>query len=69
MEATMKIKALTTLRGDEGMIRRGSERDVSDSYGKELIKRKLAVAVGESSAEKPANNRKTKDARASNEGE
>ncbi|WP_311267458.1 hypothetical protein [Sphingobium sp. WCS2017Hpa-17] len=53
----MKIKALSTFRGDEGMIRRGSEVTVSDVYGRDLIKRGRAVEVADDADEaspKPA---------------
>jgi hypothetical protein len=41
----MKIKALSTFRGDHGVIRRDAEVDVPDAYAKDLIKRGRAVAV------------------------
>lgn len=68
----MKIKALSTFRGDEGTIRRNAEVDVSDVYGKELVKRGRAVAVeAEPTKEKPAPkpSTKPKGAPASSEGE
>lgn len=67
----MKIKALCTFRGDEGMIRRHAVVDVSDAYGKDLIKRGRAVAVAEPEKAAPAPKpiKPVKGAPASSEGE
>lgn len=67
----MKIKALCTFRGDEGMIRRGAVVDVSDVYGKDLIKRGRAIAVAgsEKPAPAPKPTKPLKGAPASSEGE
>ena len=62
----MKIRALCTLRGDEGTIRRNAEAVVSNAYGKELIKRGRAVAVDAPRVRKTT---KSKGAAAPSEGE
>jgi len=43
----MKIRALRTLRGDAGNIRRGAVAEVSDSAARSLIQRGLAAEVEE----------------------
>jgi len=65
----MKIKALCTFRGDEGMIKRDAVVDVSDAYAKDLIKRCRAISI--ENAEKPATKptKSTKGATTPNEGE